>query len=99
MLIRIKNQPGKLKDLNQFSELLRHLTRNEDDDSELNIIVALAQTDKAFSQHTLEALQIAIDDARRNDLTVNQGVLLLYPGIVLARGTIDDVRLQHAAYS
>lgn len=99
MLIRIKNQPGKLKDLNQFSELLRHLTRNEDDDGELNIIVTLAQTDKTFSQHTLEALQSAIDDARRNDLTVNQGVLLLYQGIILARGTTDDVRLQHAAYS
>jgi len=99
MLIRIKNQPGKQKGLNQFSELLRHLTRNEDGDDELNIIVTLAQTDKAFGQHTLEALQSAIDDARRNDLTVNQGVLLLYQGIVLARGTTDDICLQHAAYS
>jgi tetratricopeptide (TPR) repeat protein len=99
MLIRIKNQPGKLKDFNQFSELLRHLTGNEDDDDNLNIIVALAQTDNTFSQHTLEALRSAIDDARRNDLTVSQGVLLLYQGIVLARGTTDDARLQQAVYS
>jgi tetratricopeptide (TPR) repeat protein len=99
MLIRIKNQPGKLKSLNQFSELLQHLASNEDDNDDLNIIVTLAQTDTTFCQHTLEAFQSAIDDARRTNQTINQGVLLLYQGIVLARGATDDTRLQQAAYS
>ncbi|KAE8450789.1 hypothetical protein EG329_005702 [Mollisiaceae sp. DMI_Dod_QoI] len=104
MLIQIKDQPDKEIGLKKFSEFLREITGIDDYNLPLNNIVMLAQTDKDFNQAMLEALQSAINEVRKNRMAVKQGVLkqgvlLLYYGIVLARGTADDDRLQRAVYS
>lgn len=102
LLLRLMGQPDKPSGIPFFSTLFRDLTGDEDDEDNLqlmNIIVTLAQEDKALNQHIVEALEIAIQDAKRNEMTVNEGILLLYYGIMLARGKNDSVRLQRAIQS
>ncbi|EXJ79464.1 hypothetical protein A1O3_08966 [Capronia epimyces CBS 606.96] len=90
------------RDTSIFVSLLQYLAETEDDEGHLgvmNIIVILAGADQTFSQFTLEALQSAIVDARKNNNTVGEGILLLYQGIILARGSADNNRIQQAARS
>lgn len=62
------------------------------------IIIMLAQTDRAFSDSMVKALQNAIDDAKKDRKIFEQSVLLLYKGILLARNSIDDASLQQAIF-
>ena len=98
MLVQIQTQRSKLKDLNQLSELLRHLADDEDKVEGLNLIVNLAQTDKTFGQNALQAFQDAIDYTRKNSIIVNQAILLLHQGIIQARNTRDDTHLEKAVH-
>ncbi|KIX97484.1 uncharacterized protein Z520_06936 [Fonsecaea multimorphosa CBS 102226] len=99
MLLRMMNQRGSPSESDLFSDLLLYLTESEVYTIALqpiDLILALARTDERLNVQTLEALQAAIRDARKSNLTISEGMLLLYQGIVLAHGTTDDARIQHA---
>ncbi|OQU96187.1 hypothetical protein CLAIMM_02300 [Cladophialophora immunda] len=99
MLLRMINQRGDPTELDLFSDLLLYLTESEEYYVSLrpiDIILALARTDERLNVQTLEALQTAIRDARKSNLAINEGMLLLYEGIVLTHGATDDARVQQA---
>ncbi|KIW87027.1 uncharacterized protein Z519_12324 [Cladophialophora bantiana CBS 173.52] len=99
MLLQMMTQRENPTELDLFSALLLYLTESEWYSAAIqpiDIILALARTDETLNSQTLEALQTAIRDARKSNLTVSEGMLLLYEGTVLARGSTDDARIQQA---
>ena len=100
MLIQMLNQKEKLTDLDLFTSLLRYLPQDEAEDFNIlnpnDIILYLSQNDEGLQAQVLAASQTLLEEARRNGRTISGGVLLLYQGIFLMRGTSDELRSQLA---
>ncbi|KAH8692976.1 hypothetical protein BGW36DRAFT_362518 [Talaromyces proteolyticus] len=102
VLTRILKPSDELRDPDIFTLLLREITTDEYNEDNLNVanfLVNIAQTDNTLTEKTLEGFSNAIQDARNNDWTMNEGLLLLYQGILQARSTTESARLQHAINS
>ncbi|OCT46177.1 hypothetical protein CLCR_01032 [Cladophialophora carrionii] len=99
MLARMVNQKEPSSNLDLFPAFLWYLAVNEAASfslEPLHIILFLGQADKAFNGHVLKAIETAIADVRRSNATITEGVLLLYQGVCLARGTSDESHIQQA---
>ncbi|EXJ54057.1 hypothetical protein A1O7_09394 [Cladophialophora yegresii CBS 114405] len=98
MLARMVNQKESSSNLDLFAAFLLYLAVNQNTSFSLDpltIIIFLGQPDKAFNSHVLKAIETAIADIRGSN-AITEGVLLLYQGVCLARGTSEESHIQQA---
>ena len=98
MLLRMTSQDRELAELSLFSALLLQVAGEEylSRLQPMHIILFLGQEDDNFNGQVLEALERALANARTNNLTMKEGVLLLNQGIALTRGPLVELRMQQA---